>query len=165
MNVGRTITTAAVIAVLTLVTACADTDAPEAETTAAPTTDQATAVTPESHDPKIDFYRAQGLPELYGSLCEGKDRAIIGIEYTHSFIKGETWRASGDPNEEFMLGRGRYGENLRTGPSSDYEGFRLIAYDYYVRGQPGELVILGRPGSTSSDRCMIGILTDEALQR
>lgn len=63
-----------------------------------------------------------------------------------------------------MRRRGKYGKNLHV-DSQDGIPVRLYAYDYYARGRPGKSVIVGRPGSTSDDRCMIGILTDEKLQR
>ena len=160
MNVARTIAATALITALTLITACTDADAPDTLITS----DQGNKVTPEAHDPMIDFYRAEGLPELYGSLCEGKDRPVIGIQYTHSIIKGEAWRGSSDATEEFVMGRGKYGENLRHESGYGDDENRLYAYDYYVRGQPGELVIIGRPGSASGDGCMIGVLTDETLR-
>ena len=46
-----------------------------------------------------DFYRAKGLPQLYGSVCGRQDRAVIAIEYTHSLISGKDWR--GGANGKF----------------------------------------------------------------
>ena len=65
--------------------------------------------------------------------------------------------------DKFVRRRGKYGENLQV--ESDDDQMRLHAYDYYSRGRPGELIIIGRPGSSSEDRCMIGVLTDERLRQ
>ncbi len=159
MNVGRAIGTTALITALTLTMACAGTDAPDLSST----DDQEISPAFETSNPEIDFYRAEGLPELYGSACGKRDRIVIGIQYTHSIITGEAWRGSGDAMEEFVRGRGKYGENLRI--KSNDDDMRLYAYDYYAQGRSGELIIIGRPGSSSEDRCMIGVLTDEKLRR
>ena len=157
MNVRQTIAATALITAITLLSACTNADAP--------TSDQGSKATQGLFNSKIDFYRAEGLPELYGNICKETDRPVIGIEYTHSVIKGKDWRGSGDATKKFIQGRGKYGEDLQHGSSSDYDENWLIAYDYYVRGQPGELVIIGSPGSSYADRCMIGVLTDEKLHQ
>lgn len=159
MSVGRAIGTTALITALTLTMACAGTDAPDLPSTG----EQEINPAFETSNPEIDFYRAEGLPELYGSACGKKDRTVIGIQYTHSIITGEAWRGSGDAMEEFVRRRGKYGENLQVESNDDQ--MKLHAYDYYARGRPGELIIIGRPGSNSEDRCMIGVLTDEKLRR
>ena len=41
---------------------------------------------------------------------------------------------------------------------------RLYGY-YYARGQSGEMIIPGRSGTSSRDRCLVGVLTNEPLQR
>ena len=159
MNVKRTIGTTALIALVTLMAACAYADAEDPSRAA----DHGSEAMLERRNPEIDFYRAQGLPELYGSACGKRDRTVIGIQYMHSIITGEAWRGSGDAMEEFVRRRGKYGENLQVESNDDQ--MRLHAYDYYARGRPGELIIIGRPGSSSEDRCMIGVLTDEKLRR
>ena len=159
MNIGRTIGTTALITVLTLTMACAGTDTPDISST------EGQEISPafETSNPEIDFYRAEGLPELYGSACRNKDRSVIGVQYTHSIIAGEDWRGSSDATEEFVRHRGKYGENLHADSNDD--DMMLYAYDYYARGRPGELVILGISGSSSEDGCMIGVLTDEKLRQ
>ena len=117
----------------------------------------------ETISPKIDFYRAKGLPELYGSACRERDHAVIGIQYTHSLVTGDDQLKSNDAANEFVRRRGKYGENLQYDANRDQ--IRLYAYDYYARGLPRELVIIGKPGSSSGDRCMIGVLTDEKLRQ
>lgn len=159
MKTGRILGTAALITALTLMTACADASAPSLSISS----DREPRETPAKSNAQTDFYRAEGLPQLYGSACGNKDRAVIGIQYTHSNITGEAWRGSRDASEEFVRGRGKYGEDLRHDSGND--GMRLYAHDYYARGRPGELVIIGRSGTSSSDRCMIGVLTDEKLPR
>ena len=159
MNVGRAIGTTALITALTLTMACAGTDAPDLLSTG----DKEINPAFETTNPQVDFYRAEGLPELYGGACGKRDRTVIGIQYTHSLVTGKAWRGSNDPAEEFLRGRGKYGENLRREPDNDIQ--RLYAYDYYARGRPGELIIIGRRGSSSEDRCMIGVLTDERLRQ
>ena len=159
MNIGRAVGITMLIIVLTLMTACAGTDAPDLSAT----DERVVRATPDTNNPESDFYRAEGLMELYGSTCRSKDRAVIGIQYTHSIVTGKAWRGSGDAMEEFVRRRGKYGENLHVDSNGD--DMRLYAYDYYARGRPGELIIIGRPGSSSEDRCMIGVLTDERLRQ
>ncbi len=159
MIAGRTIGTIGLITIVALITACADADAVDPSST----NDQGKATMLETGDPEIDFYRAEGLPQLHGTACRSMDRAVIGVPYTHSIIAGEGWRGSGDAREGFVRGRGKYGENLHADSNDD--DMRLYAYDYYARGRPGELVIVGISGSSSEDGCMIGVLTDEKLRQ
>ena len=159
MNAGPAIKTTALITALTLTMACAGADAVDPPSAA----DHGKAAMLEARNPEIDFYRAEGLPELYGSACGKRDRTVIGIQYTHSHVTGDVWQGSGDAAEEFVRHRGKYGENLQVESNGDQ--MRLYAYDYYARGRPGELIIIGRPGSSSEDKCMIGVLTDEKLQQ
>ena len=111
---------------------------------------------------QLDFYRAEGLPHLFGSGCRGQDRAVIAVEYTHSIISGNDWRGGANANVRHQ--RGKYGEPLQYSSDGVDDGMRLYGYDYYARGLPGETVILGWSGTSSEDRCMIGVLTNEGLQ-
>ena len=126
-------------------------NSPEPETTSA---------SPNS-PPPVDFYRAQGLPELFNSPCSSPDRANIGIEYTHSLIP------AGDREPDLDHARGKYGERLQR-VASDGSPVRLYSYEYYARGLPGEVAILINPAPNSSTRgngCLFGVLTNEPLPR
>ena len=114
------------------------------------------------HGPEVDYYRARGLPELYGSECRNPDRPIIGRRYTHSIVSGEDWRGSANPSD-YVDVRGKYGEDLRV-DSYGIDRLELYAFDYYARGRPGELVVIGRPHNAATGPCLFGELTDERLR-
>ncbi|MDE2787070.1 MAG: hypothetical protein OXL37_10450 [Chloroflexota bacterium] len=125
-----------------------------------------TADVPEKPPSSPGYYRAAGLPHLFGS-CEhpaGLAIGVIRIEYTHSIIPGPDWRGgiaaqysnSGHPT-------GRHGEPMKI--QGDYDAMRVYSFDYYAKGRPGDIVVLGKPGSSSEDSCMVGVLTEEGLPR
>jgi len=91
----------------------------------------------------------------------------FAIEYLHSTVPFEEWHEPAPNTQRSLIGR--YGENLkvthRPGPDSDPGEYELTGTKIYVRGVPGERVLVMAPPLSGyrQTSCYLVTLTDEPL--